>query len=425
MIPSSQSALRIGYVVKRYPRFSETFVVNEILAHEAAGRSVEIFSLHPPNDTHFQCLISRVRAPVTYLTADGLRAADLWSELTAGDAGQPGYWQSLGETRGLGAREVHQAARLARLVRERGISLLHAHFASAATAVAEAASRLAGIPFTFTAHAKDIFHESADPAQLRTRLNRAARVITVSEFNVRYLRERFGPAAHSVCRLYNGIDLPRFRHACPSQRRRHIVAVGRLVEKKGFAVLLEACERLVRQHVDFTCDLIGGGELEHSLREEIRSRGLTHRVRLTGPLPQAEVVERVQSAAALAAPCVVGADGNADGLPTVLLEAMALGTPCVSTDVTGIPEIVQHERTGLQVAQHDAEGLAAALTRLLEDPPLRVELSRNARTLIEQDFDGARNAGVQWQWFEQACRNHSPRGQLRKPSQAIPEPLLA
>lgn len=425
MIPSSQSPLRVGYVVKRYPRFSETFIVNEILAHEAAGRAVEIFSLHPPNDTHFQCLISRVRAPVTYLTADGLRAADLWSELTASDPGQPEYWPSLGAMRGLGAREVHQAARLARLARERGLGLLHAHFASAATGVAEAASRLAGIPFTFTAHAKDIFHESADETQLRERLSRAARVITVSDFNVRYLQERFGPAARSVCRLYNGIDLPRFRHASPKQRRPHIVAVGRLVEKKGFGVLLDACQRLQKQQTEFTCELIGGGELEGDLREGIHSRGLADRVHLSGPLPQADVVQRVQSAAVLAAPCVVGADGNADGLPTVLLEAMALGTPCVSTDVTGIPEVIQHQRTGLQVAQHDAEGLAAALGRLLEDADLRVELSRNARDLIERDFDGARNAGTQWQWFEQASRKDRPRTTPRSSPQPNTEPVLA
>ena len=399
--------LHIAYVVKRYPRFSETFIVNEILAHEAAGRSVEIFSLYPPNDTHFQSTLSQVRAPVTYLTADGLRAPDLWSELLRTATVLPDFWRTLATLRGTEAREVFQAARLARLVRDRGIDLLHAHFATTSTSVAHAAARFAQIPYTFTAHAKDIFHESASDADLERKLAGAARVITVSDFNVRYLRDKFGPAADQVRRLYNGLDLSRFNYTSPRPRPRHIVAVGRLIEKKGFGILLEACARLVQQRVSFTCELIGGGELEATLQTQIRELGLSQHVRLTGPLPQSEVIERVSSAAVFAAPCVVGADGNADGLPTVLLEAMALGTPCVATDVTGIPEIIQHERTGLQVAQHDADGLAIALTRLLDDADLRVDLSRQARDLIEREFDAHQNTAQQWRWFEQASCSDS------------------
>ncbi|MBN9693557.1 MAG: glycosyltransferase [Verrucomicrobia bacterium] len=416
--------LHIAYVVKRYPRFSETFIVNEILAHEAAGRSVEIFSLYPPNDTHFQSTLSRVRAPVTYLTADGLRAPDLWSELLRTATVLPDFWRTLATLRGTEAREVFQAARLARLVRERGIHLLHAHFATTATSVAHAAARFAQIPYTFTAHAKDIFHESASDADLERKLAGAARVITVSDFNVRFLRDKFGPAASQVRRLYNGLDLSRFNYTSPRERSRHIVAVGRLIEKKGFGILLEACARLAQQRVPFTCELIGGGELESALQRQIRELGLNHQVRLTGPLPQSEVIERVRSAAVFAAPCVVGADGNADGLPTVLLEAMALGTPCVATDVTGIPEIVRHERTGLQVPQHDSEELASALARLLDDADLRVELSRQARDLIEHEFDADQNTEQQWRWFAQA-HHHADAGAVESLLQPQLEPVLA
>ena len=418
------SPLHIAYVVKRYPRFSETFIVNEILAHEAAGRSVEIFSLYPPNDTHFQSTLSRVRAPVTYLTADGLRAPDLWSELLRTATVLPEFWRTLAMLRGTDAREVFQAARLARLARERGIGLLHAHFATTATSVAQAAARFARIPYTFTAHAKDIFHESASDSDLERKLSGAARVITVSDFNVRYLCDKFGPAAGQVSRLYNGLDLFRFNYESPRQRPRHIVAVGRLIEKKGFGILLEACAQLFRQGVPFTCELIGGGELESALHTRIRELGLGQQVRLTGPLPQSDVIERVRSAAVFAAPCVVGADGNVDGLPTVLLEAMALGTPCVATDVTGIPEIVQDERTGLQVAQHDASGLAAALIRLLDDADLRVDLSRQARDLIEREFDAHQNTAQQWRWFEQAVRRDSA-APADDPFQSQLEPLVA
>ncbi len=392
----------VAYVVKRYPRFSETFIVNEILAHEAAGHRVEIISLYPPNDTHFQDAISRVRAPVTYLSAEGLKAVELWNALERAAETLPGLWPHLAAARGAEVREVYQAARLARLARERGIGLLHAHFASTATEVARLAARFAGIPFTFTAHAKDIFHESANAADLRRKLSEAATVITVSEFNVTHLRREFGSAARTVRRLYNGLHLDRFTFTRPEPRGPRIVSVGRLIEKKGFEVLVNACHLLARRSVDFTCAIIGTGEREAALRRQIDELGLSQRVQLLGPRPQAEVIDHVRSAAVFAAPCVVGADGNADGLPTVLLEAMALGTPCVATDVTGIPEVVRDGETGLRVAQHDAAGLADALERLLSDTALRVRLATQARKLIEREFNASQNTAEQWRWFEQA-----------------------
>lgn len=396
------AAPRIAYVVKRYPRFSETFIVNEILAHEAAGHSVEIISLYPPNDTHFQDAISRVRAAVTYLSAEGLKAAELWNALERAAETCPEVWAQLAAARGAEVREVYQAVRLARIIQERGISLLHAHFASTATEVARLAARFAGIPFTFTAHAKDIFHESANATDLHRKLSEAAAVITVSEFNVAHLQREFGAAAQKVRRLYNGLHLDRFTFTSPEQRAPKIISVGRLIEKKGFEVLIHACALLAKREVDFTCDIVGTGEREAALRQQINTLDLNHRVQLIGPRPQTEVIEQVRSAAVFAAPCVVGVDGNADGLPTVLLEAMALGTPCVSTDVTGIPEVSRHEDTGLQIAQHDATGLAAALERLLADKALRVRLATRARALIEREFNATRNTAQQWQWFEQA-----------------------
>ncbi|MCL4786600.1 MAG: glycosyltransferase [Verrucomicrobia bacterium] len=401
---------RIAYVVKRYPRFSETFIVNEILAHEAAGRAVEIISLYPPNDTHFQDVLARVRAPVTYVNADGLKAVELWNELERAADAHPGLWTELASARGAEAREVYQAARLARLVRERGIGLLHAHFASTATEVARLAARFAGVPFTFTAHAKDIFHESADADDLRRKLAGAARVITVSDYNVTFLRRQFGHLAARVCRLYNGIDLNRFPFTSPRERPSRIVAVGRLIEKKGFAVLVSACDLLARRGVAFECEIIGTGELEPSLRAQIESLGLKGRVRLAGPRPQQEIISLVGGAAVLAAPCVVGADGNADGLPTVLLEAMALGTPCVSTDVTGIPEVIRDGETGLRVKQHDSAGLADALERLLADAALRAALATRARALMEREFDARHNAAQLWDWFADAIREGHAHG---------------
>lgn len=388
----------VGYVVKRYPRYSETFIVNEILAHEAAGLDVTVFALRPPVDTHFQEILARVRAPVHYLLDSG-KAADFWRQLEAARLELPGVDDALAAARGEDARTVYQAALLARKARDLGVEHLHAHFATSAASVTRLAARFACLPWSVTAHAKDIFHESVDPAALRQTLADADAVITVSDFNLRFLRDEIGVEAH---RLYNGLDLDRFPVRTTHDRPPRIVAVGRLVEKKGFDVLVEACARLATSGRTFTCEILGSGDQGAALQEQIHQLDLGARVRLEGPRPQAEVIERVASAAVFAAPCVVGQDGNRDGLPTVLLEAMALGTPCVSTDVTGIPEVLRDGDTGLMVPQHDANALAAALARLLDDAALRDELASRARRLIEAEFDITRNAARQRAHFA-AC----------------------
>jgi colanic acid/amylovoran biosynthesis glycosyltransferase len=383
--------LRVGYVVKMYPRYSETFIVTELLAHEEAGLPVEIFSLRPTDDTHFQDAIARVRAPVHYLPAEGLKAAGLWTAIEEASRVLPGLWGALEAARGEEARYVYQAVRLAHEAHRRGIRHLHAHFASSATTVARLAARFAGLPYTVTAHAKDIFHESVEPDDLRRKLGDAATVVTVSDYNLAYLRETYGPAAARVQRIYNGLDLERFPYASPADRPPQIVGVGRLVEKKGFADLIDACAHLTRRGRDFGCQIIGTGELADDLRARIERLGVQDRVQLTGPRPQSELRQHLHGAAVFAAPCIHAADGNRDGLPTVLLEAMALGVPCVSTDVTGIPEVVRDNETGLQVPQRDPAGLARAIERLLDDADLRVRLATQARRLIESEFDIRRN----------------------------------
>lgn len=394
----------MGYVVKLYPRYSETFIVNEILAHERAGLELEIFSLRPPENGYFQDAISRVRAPVTYVPARGVKIEDFWLALEEAAEMLPGIWSKLEAARGEEGRDVYQAVVLAREIRLRGVGHLHAHFASLPTSVARLAARFAGVPYTFTAHAKDIFHEDVRPEDLSRKLADAAAVVTVSEYNLEYLREFYGPAAGRVQRIYNGMDLERFPYESPEHRPPRIIGVGRLVEKKGLSDLVDACSILERQGRDFECQIIGSGPLEEELRSQIERLGLQDKVELAGPRPQSELVEHVQGAAVFAAPCVVGSDGNRDGLPTVLLEAMALGTPCVSTAVTGIPEVIRDEKTGLMAIQHDPVSLAASLERLLADPALRERLAAQARRLIEEEFDEQRNAARVREVFEAADR---------------------
>ncbi|MGH1393332.1 MAG: glycosyltransferase [Trichormus sp.] len=397
----------VGYVLKRYPRYSETFVVNEILAHEAAGLDIKIFALRPPADTHFQNIISQVRAPVTYIrkpiqgrVSDSLNslaptaASYFWAELQEASQVIPDFWSKLAFAQGEKASTVYQAAWLAREVKLKGITHLHAHFGTVATSVARLASHFAGVPYTFTAHAKDIFHESVEFEDMQRKLKDASRVVTVSDYNLKYLHKIYNLPANHVQRIYNGLDLRQLQYSSPAERPPLIISVSRLIEKKGLSVLIDACAILQQRNYQFQCQIVGTGGLESTLHQQIQDLGLQSCVQIVGARPQSEVFQLVQQAAVFAAPYVIGKDGNRDGLPTVLLEAMALGTPCVSTVVTGIPEVVRDGETGLIVGQYDAEELANALGQLLKDEALRVRLSTQARRLIESEFDICLNTGM-------------------------------
>ncbi len=388
----SRSERRTAYVLKMYPRFSETFVVNELRAVEAAGEQVDVFSLRPPNDGRFHESLAEVRASVTYVRSSGLRAADVWEALGSAREELPGLLGCIDELLDVAVVDAVQAVDVAVQLRRRGITHVHAHFASVATTVARLAARLARVPYSFTAHAKDVYHDDVDPEDLRRKLADASTVVTVSDFNLAHLRRRFPLESSSVVRVYNGLDLAAFRYADPAQRPPVVVAVGRLVEKKGFDDLLEAVALLVHDGAPVSLDLVGTGPCEQDLRGQAVRLGLSGSVRFHGPLPQGRVRQLVQAAAVLAAPCTVAADGNRDGLPTVLLEGMALGTPCVATPVTGIPEAITDGVTGVLVPERDPAALAEALRALLDDGRLRTRLAQAARRRVELDFEVHRQA---------------------------------
>ncbi len=384
-------APKVGYILKRYPRFSETFVVNEILAHEAAGQEVEIFALRSVEETHFQDAIARVRAPVTRIPEKSRTPATMWSLLAQAEAAFPGATaRALGT--GGSAEDVTQALAVALESRARGVSHLHAHFGTVATTVARIAAAVAGIGYSFTAHAKDIYHDYGKDIGLAEKMRDAEAVITVSDYNLAHLRETFPAAAGKIVRIYNGLDLAQFAWRTPDTDASEILAVGRLVEKKGFHILVEALLILSERGLNPRCRIVGQGEEGAHLAAQIEGAGLGGTVTLEGPRPQSAVVAAMRRAAVLACPCVVGRDGNRDGLPTVLLEAMALGTACVASDVTGIPELVRDGETGLVAPSGDPLALADAIERLLVERGLRQRLSNAARSLVEQDYDIHRNA---------------------------------
>ena len=387
---------RIGYILKMYPRFSETFILNEILELERQGVEVQIFSLKKPDDGRFHADLSRVRAGVTYCPESPLLAAKkyLAAHRTVYRWDRRRYLKVLAVAllrRRLGAvKRFLQAGYIAPRLRAQGIGHVHAHFASSATSVALYLYQLTGISYSFTAHAKDIYIEDVSADVLERKLSSARFAVTVSDYNTQHLRQLRG--GERVVRIYNGLDLDQFRpNSTIPDDPPLVLAVGRLVEKKGFDDLISACAVLRDEGCRFQCRIVGTGEQEKKLRALVAELNLHDQVQLIGPLPREALLELYPRASVLAAPCVIGADGNRDGLPTVLIEAMALGVPVISTDVTGIPELVEHGRTGLRARQRDPIGLARTIRSVLEDRAWAGELAQAGRARVEQQFDLRRN----------------------------------
>ena len=393
---------RTAYVLEVYPRFSETFVVTEILAREAQGEDLRLFSLRPPADPRFHPELARVRAGVTYVPVPG-SIVEGWSLLGESNAVVPGFARRLTDALPrllpMDPVEAHQGVALAAEFVRQGVTHAHAHFGTMPTRVTAVAAELAGIPFSFTAHAMDLFSADVDLGVLLDLARRAHHVVTVSDFNERFLRQLPGGADLPVHRVYNGLELARFPYRDPGPRGEvlRVAAVGRLVEKKGLSFLLDAAARLVSDGVGIEVRLAGGGPLHEELLGRVRSLDLEQHVVFLGPRTQGEVVELLRWADVLAAPCVVAQDGNADGLPTVLLEAMATGVPCIASDVTGIPEIItasagagDGRATGILTRAGSVDDLVDAIAHCAAND--LTDMARAARHLIETRFDSRRQA---------------------------------
>lgn len=403
----SDHAPRIGYVLKRFPRFSETFILNELLALQEMGVQTGIWSLLTPPDEPRHARLADLRAPVTYLTDVAVPTAAPAAEDAALFAGQ---------SAGSVARLIAKADHVAQAATRAGVSHLHAHFASDAATVALLAARSMGVTFSVTAHARDIYRTYVDPdtdrAKRRAKLLAAAFTVTVSEANADHLRAICPEAADRIHRLYNGIDLSLFSPA-PVEGRIpwRIMAIGRLVEKKGFADLIDACALLGRAGHDLHCDIVGDGPLRAALAERIAAQGLDGRVRLIGSLPQERLVDELARVSAVALPCVVTEDGDRDGLPTVLLEAMARALPIVTTSVTGGPEIVRHGETGLVCPPGAPAALADALWSVLSNPARAAAWGAAGRRRAEGLFDLRRNVDTLARMFA-ATAAHHPRAEV-------------
>jgi glycosyltransferase involved in cell wall biosynthesis len=374
---------RLGVLVRSFPKLSETFILGEILGLERAGFQVTVFTLRPPTDAIAQPLVAQVRAPIV-LVAPPAPCGE-----SAGMAG----------TTGADADPDDELARLlAAQLRRRGIGHLHGHFIDRPGAIAAHAAELAGITFSLSAHAKDIY--LGDPRQIRGLLGAACFTVTCTGYNHEVL-EGLAPPGASVHRVYHGIDTGRFAPArapgprpvaaqgAPAPTR--ILAVGRLREKKGFATLVRAVAALREQGVDAVCDIVGYGEQQPVLEAQIASLRLEGHVRLGGKMSHARIRDLYREADVFVAPSEIAADGDRDGIPNVLLEAMATALPVVTTPVSGIPEVVRDGENGLLVPPADTAALAAAIARLAASASLRERLGAAARRAVIAQFGEERN----------------------------------
>src|SRR5688572_19242252 len=292
---------RIGYVLRKFPVLSETFILNEMLALEARGARLHVFSLDRPNDPRFHEDLPRLKARVAYIpdVFESKRLLEHGSRLRK--SSRKGYFKTLGDvlrrSRPTLVWRFLQACYVANEARRLGVDHLHAHFATRPATVAFLASKISGIPYSFTAHAMDIFKSHLDPRALARKIEDARFVVTVSDFNKAHLEERTPAATGKVFRIYNGIPLARFApNGVVAEAPFTILCVARLVEKKGIPVLIEACKLLRDRGAVFRCWVVGKGRTRPQLEELIGRWGLGEHVRLLGPLTQGEVLKRYRSA---------------------------------------------------------------------------------------------------------------------------------
>lgn len=275
---------------------------------------------------------------------------------------------------------------------------IHAHFVDRAAIVALVVSRLLKVPYSVTAHASDIY---VNPILLTEKITNAKFVITCTEYNARHL-SRIGNGALSdkIHCIFHGLDASKYQRILGNQNNSpRILAVGQLKEKKGFTYLIKACRLLLDSGFKFKCRIIGDGPLEHELRNEIHKLSLENNVELLGKLAHDKVIKEYQETTIFVLPSVLAADGDRDGIPNVILEAMAMELPVVSTLHSGIPEAVHNGVNGYLVSPTDAVELASALAKLLDQPDIQRKFGREGRSLVLEKFNIERNVHLLYEKF--------------------------
>jgi glycosyltransferase involved in cell wall biosynthesis len=389
----------LGMILKGYPRISETFITNEILLLEKLGFSIHLFSMRQPRENFSHEIVNHIKASVDYLPETLLAPLPklLYHNVLLAQK-RPGEYKIAVKTalrrfsrtrKSATIKHLLQAGYLVQhLLPGRSVQHLHAHFAHSPTSVALFASQMSGIPFSFTAHAKDIY--TSDPRQLREKIALARFVVTCTEYNKRHLLAISNKKITPICRVYHGIDTDVFswnkkeRKTTPPYS---ILTVARLTAKKGLPTVYRALRQVVDQGFDIRHVLIGDGEERQQILSLIKDLELDHITTWLGAQPHEVVLNQYRQADLFVLGCEVASNGDRDGIPNVFLECMAMGVPVVSTKVSAISELIQDGKTGLLVSPGRPEEMAQAMIRLLTDKDLAHRVTRAAQHCVVNDFN--------------------------------------
>lgn len=391
-------ANKVAFVVKGYPRLSESFITQEIVALEQRGLDISIVSLRHPIDPAIHPLHDEVKATVLYLPEylyqEPLRVIRAWNNVRHSpryETARKMWFEDLRRDRSANRiRRFGQAMVLSRELMGK-VTHLHAHFLHTPASVARYAGALMGIPWSCSAHAKDIW--TTPMWEKRQKLAECAWITTCTQANVSHLQE-IADNPDTIKLNYHGLDLRRFPpsdHPRP-QRDGHqshepviILSVGRAVDKKGYDDLLRALSQLP-PHRQWQFVHIGDGDLLPALKRLGQELGIASRIRWLGALPQQDVLTWYRRADIFALACRVSANGDRDGMPNVLLEALSQRLAVLSTTVCGIPELIDEGEQGVMVPERDIDALTRALDRLIGDPDLRIRLGKAGDVRVRENF---------------------------------------
>jgi len=396
--------LKVAYVMSRFPKVSETFVLYEMLGVERLGASVELYPLLRERSevVHPEAVPLVARARYQPFLSWAILQSQLYFLRTEPRAYFGALWALLRGTVGSvnfmvgGLGIFPKVVHAARLMASDGVDHVHCHFANHPALAGFLIHRLTGIPYSFTAHGSDLH---VDRRMLCEKVAEAAFVVPISEYNRDLIaRECDDRHRDKLIVIHSGVDTAVFRPRTPDHPREsgpfRIVCVGTLHEVKGQRFLVEACRLLADEGVDVECRLVGAGADAPSLRERISALGLADRVHLTGEQTRPQVAELLRSSDVLATPSVPTRRGKREGIPMVLMEAMASGLPVVASRISGIPELVEDGVSGLLVPPGDPRALAVALRRVHDDEELRTRLALGGRAKVEHEFDVERSAAL-------------------------------
>jgi len=417
MIQQNPTAV-LGYILKGYPRISESFISNEILLLERLGFTMRLFPMRKPRETFSHASVKEIQARVDYLPTELLE--DFYRLVLPNiflAVKRPKQFAATlrtaaeGITAGNGLatlKHFFQAGYLTNqhLLKEQNIAQLHGHFAHSPTSVTMFASFLSGIPFSFTAHAKDIY--TSDKEKIRRKIARARFVVTCTRHNKKYLQDIAGRSTTPIYCIYHGIDLNLFRQTAERTTPHNpfkILTVARLTQKKGLPTIYRALAGLQQKGIDFQHTLIGDGDDREKILGLIASLGLSERCRWFGTRTHEEVLVHFKASDLFVLGCEIAENGDRDGIPNVLVESLAMGVPALSTNVSAIPEILIDGRTGLTVPPSRPDLLEKAMLRLLTDQQLRQRLVKSGQQYVKETFDNG-------QWIEQLAeifRRHNER----------------